>query len=114
MDCVERRASLSCAAMKASPRASITIGRRSFSRLASVGVLVLVIAPSDNLFEKTASNMAEVIARGGWVIVLSDPEGAEKLGGIAEARIALPNGYVREGIRQFEATGSLLTTFTQS
>ena len=58
--------------------------------------------------------MAEVIARGGWVIFLSDAQGAEKLGGMAEATIALPNGHVREGIRQFEATGSLLTTFTQS
>ena len=113
-DCVARRASLSCAAVKASPRASITNGQRSFSRLASVGVPVIVIAPSENLFEKTASNMAEVISKCGWVIFLSDAEGAEKLGGMAEATIALPNGCVREGIRQFEAKGSLRTTFTQS
>ena len=37
---------------------------------------VIVIAPSDSLFEKTASNMAEVIARGAKVIMITDPEGA--------------------------------------
>jgi len=41
MDCVERRASLSCAAVKASPRASITNGRRYFLGLASVGLPVI-------------------------------------------------------------------------
>jgi glucosamine--fructose-6-phosphate aminotransferase (isomerizing) len=54
------------------------------------GVPVIVIAPSDDLFEKTASNMQEVIARGGRVIFLSDAEGAEKLGGMTAAAIALP------------------------
>jgi glucosamine--fructose-6-phosphate aminotransferase (isomerizing) len=37
---------------------------------------VIVIAPSDALFEKTASNMSEVIARGGQVIMITDAEGA--------------------------------------
>ena len=55
------------------------------------GVPVIVIAPSDDLFEKTASNMAEVIARGGRVIFLSDAEGAKKLGDMAAAAIALPS-----------------------
>ncbi|MDP6643463.1 MAG: glutamine--fructose-6-phosphate transaminase (isomerizing) [Rhodospirillales bacterium] len=55
------------------------------------GVPVIVIAPTDALFEKTASNMQEVIARGGRVIFLSDAEGAEKLGGMAAAAIALPS-----------------------
>jgi glucosamine--fructose-6-phosphate aminotransferase (isomerizing) len=55
------------------------------------GVPVIVIAPSDDLFEKTASNMAEVIARGGRVIFLSDAEGAAKLGDMAAAAIALPS-----------------------
>jgi glucosamine--fructose-6-phosphate aminotransferase (isomerizing) len=36
---------------------------------------VIVIAPSDALFEKTASNMSEVIARGAKVILITDPEG---------------------------------------
>ena len=53
-------------------------------------VPVIVIAPSDELFEKTASNMQEVIARGGRVIFLSDSKGLERLGGLAAATIALP------------------------
>jgi glucosamine--fructose-6-phosphate aminotransferase (isomerizing) len=39
------------------------------------GTPVIVIAPSDGLFEKTASNMAEVIARGARVIMITDEEG---------------------------------------
>lgn len=54
-------------------------------------VPVIVIAPSDDLFEKTASNMQEVIARGGRVIFLSDGQGAEKLGKLAAATVALPH-----------------------
>ena len=53
-------------------------------------VPVIVIAPSDELFEKTASNMQEVIARGGRVIFLSDVPGAAKLGDLAAATVALP------------------------
>lgn len=53
-------------------------------------VPVIVIAPTDELFEKTASNMQEVIARGGRVIFLSDEPGAKKLGELAAATIALP------------------------
>jgi glucosamine--fructose-6-phosphate aminotransferase (isomerizing) len=37
---------------------------------------VIVIAPSDELFEKTLSNMSEVAARGGKVIFITDPAGA--------------------------------------
>jgi glucosamine--fructose-6-phosphate aminotransferase (isomerizing) len=53
-------------------------------------VPVIVIAPTDELFEKTASNMREVIARDGRVIFLSDAKGAEKLGNLAAATITLP------------------------
>jgi glutamine---fructose-6-phosphate transaminase (isomerizing) len=53
-------------------------------------VPVIVIAPSDNLFDKTASNMQEVIARGGRVIFLSDAAGIKKLGDMAAATIELP------------------------
>ena len=51
---------------------------------------VIVIAPSDELFEKTASNMQEVIARGGRVIFLSDKDGIKKLGRMATATIEVP------------------------
>ena len=53
-------------------------------------VPVIVIAPSDDLFDKTASNMQEVIARGGRVIFLSDAAGVKRLGKMAAATIELP------------------------
>ncbi len=53
-------------------------------------VPVIVIAPMDELFEKTASNIQEVAARGGRVIAITDRAGAERLEGIAEAVVALP------------------------
>ena len=53
-------------------------------------VPVIVIAPSDELFEKTASNMQEVIARGGRVIFFSDAKGVERLGALAATTVTLP------------------------
>jgi glucosamine--fructose-6-phosphate aminotransferase (isomerizing) len=40
-------------------------------------VPVIVMAPHDRLFDKTVSNMQEVIARGGRVVLISDTAGAE-------------------------------------
>ncbi len=37
---------------------------------------VVVIAPFDRVFEKTVSNMQEVAARGGKIILVTDPKGA--------------------------------------
>jgi len=37
---------------------------------------VIVIAPYDRVFEKTVSNMQEVAARGGKIVLLTDPKGA--------------------------------------
>jgi glucosamine--fructose-6-phosphate aminotransferase (isomerizing) len=37
---------------------------------------IIVIAPSDALFDKTSSNMSEVIARGGRVVLITDAHGA--------------------------------------
>ena len=39
---------------------------------------VVVIAPHDSLYEKTVSNMQEVAARGGQIILITDQEGADK------------------------------------
>jgi glucosamine--fructose-6-phosphate aminotransferase (isomerizing) len=39
---------------------------------------VIVIAPHDRVFEKTLSNMEEVAARGGRIILVTDPKGAEE------------------------------------
>lgn len=53
-------------------------------------VPVIVIAPSDSLFEKTASNVQEVVARGGHVIFLSDAAGVKRLKSVAAEVIQLP------------------------
>ena len=37
---------------------------------------VIVIAPYDRVFDKTVSNMQEVAARGGRIILMTDPKGA--------------------------------------
>ncbi|MEL7153986.1 MAG: SIS domain-containing protein, partial [Pseudomonadota bacterium] len=39
-------------------------------------VPVVVMAPKDRLFDKTVSNMQEVMARGGKVILVTDRDGA--------------------------------------
>ncbi len=39
---------------------------------------VIVIAPSDRLYEKTVSNMQEVAARGGRIILITDKKGEKR------------------------------------
>jgi glucosamine--fructose-6-phosphate aminotransferase (isomerizing) len=39
---------------------------------------VIVIAPHDHVFDKTVSNMQEVAARGGRIILVTDPKGAQE------------------------------------
>jgi glutamine---fructose-6-phosphate transaminase (isomerizing) len=53
-------------------------------------VPVIVVAPKDQWFDKVISNMQEVAARGGKVVLISDAEGVEKAGGVAWANIKLP------------------------
>ncbi|MEP9357669.1 glutamine--fructose-6-phosphate transaminase (isomerizing) [Sphingomonas sp. KR3-1] len=53
-------------------------------------VPVIVIAPSGPLFEKTVSNMQEVQARGGKVILISDYDGIEAAGEGCVATITMP------------------------
>ncbi|HEY4343391.1 MAG TPA: glutamine--fructose-6-phosphate transaminase (isomerizing) [Parvibaculum sp.] len=53
-------------------------------------VPVIIIAPVDKLFEKTVSNMQEVIARGGKVVLISDKEGIARAGMDAWATIEMP------------------------
>jgi len=43
-------------------------------------VPIVVLAPHDELFEKTISNMQEVMARGGKVLLISDKDGIAKAG----------------------------------
>ncbi|MCY4230942.1 MAG: glutamine--fructose-6-phosphate transaminase (isomerizing) [Alphaproteobacteria bacterium] len=53
-------------------------------------VPVVAIAPSDRLFDKTASNIRQVAARGGRVILMSDAAGIEAVGGAVEAAVQMP------------------------
>jgi len=53
-------------------------------------VPVIVLAPSGPLFEKTVSNMEEVRARGGKIVLISDAEGLEQAGERCLATIEMP------------------------
>ena len=55
-------------------------------------VPVIVLAPSDPLFEKTVSNMQEVMARHGQVLLVSDPAGIEAAGEGVHATLTMPAG----------------------
>ena len=54
-------------------------------------VPVIVLAPSGPLFEKTVSNMQEVRARGGKIILISDAEGLAAAGEGCMATIEMPS-----------------------
>jgi glucosamine--fructose-6-phosphate aminotransferase (isomerizing) len=51
---------------------------------------VLVFAPHDALFDKTVSNMQEVMARGGQVTLITDAAGAAIASDGTQATLALP------------------------
>jgi glucosamine--fructose-6-phosphate aminotransferase (isomerizing) len=53
-------------------------------------VPVVVVAPSDAIFDKTASNFEQVKARGGKLVLMTDAAGAARLGSQAVATIVLP------------------------
>ena len=53
---------------------------------------VIVIAPKDVLFEKTLSNMQEVAARGGRLVMVSDAR-AEEVGCALAANIKMPQAH---------------------
>jgi len=55
-------------------------------------VPVIVIAPKDALFDKTVSNMQEVAARGGRIVMVSDAE-PEEAGCALQANIKLPAAH---------------------
>jgi glutamine---fructose-6-phosphate transaminase (isomerizing) len=54
---------------------------------------VAVMAPRDELFDKTISNMQEVMARGGQIILISDQSGLQEAGhaGLALAMPSVPS-----------------------
>lgn len=51
---------------------------------------VIVVAPTDDLFDKTASNLEEAAARGGRVILIADKAGISRLGRKAAHVIEIP------------------------
>ena len=55
-----------------------------------VAMPVLVIAPHDRVFDKTVSNMQEVAARGGRLILVTDAKGAAAADGQSLVTLRLP------------------------
>ena len=53
-------------------------------------VPVVVLAPSDGLFDKSVSNMQEVMARGAKVILITDAQGAAAASNNTAYQIILP------------------------
>lgn len=53
-------------------------------------VPVIVMAPEDALFDKTVSNMQEVMARGGQIVLITDRKGAKEAGEGTMAVIEMP------------------------
>lgn len=58
--------------------------------LIDADVPVIVLAPRDALFDKTVSNMQEVMARHGKVLLISDAAGLAEAGSGTWARLAMP------------------------
>ncbi|MEW6449836.1 MAG: glutamine--fructose-6-phosphate transaminase (isomerizing) [Pseudomonadota bacterium] len=51
---------------------------------------VIVIAPFDRVFDKTVSNMQEVAARGGKIVLVTDPKGAKEATVQSTTTLSLP------------------------
>jgi glucosamine--fructose-6-phosphate aminotransferase (isomerizing) len=54
-------------------------------------VPVVVLAPRDPLFDKTVSNMQEVMARGGKVLLITDAKGSEEAGDGVWQTLVMPD-----------------------
>jgi glucosamine--fructose-6-phosphate aminotransferase (isomerizing) len=59
--------------------------------LVDKAVPVIVMAPHDELFDKTVSNMQEVMARGGQVLLITDRDGARVAGQGVWETLVLPS-----------------------
>ncbi len=51
---------------------------------------VIALAPSDDLYEKTTSNIQEAAARGGRIVLISDEKGIQNAGDLPVASISMP------------------------
>lgn len=54
-------------------------------------VPVIAIAPNDNLFEKTASNIREIASRGGKIVLFSNKKGVSKLKDVCDKTFVMPD-----------------------
>tara|TARA_B100000989_G_scaffold298774_1_gene289754 strand:- start:1848 stop:3668 length:1821 start_codon:yes stop_codon:yes gene_type:complete len=54
---------------------------------------VIIISPTDDLFEKNISNTQEILARGGKVILLTDRKGEKKIHDLDVKKIILPDAH---------------------
>ena len=52
---------------------------------------VVVLAPKDRLYDKTVSNMQEVMARGGKVLLITDKAGAKEAGEDVWKTLVMPD-----------------------
>ena len=57
------------------------------------GTPVIVLAPYDELFEKTISNLQEVASRGAFIILITDETGAKHAENMADEMIVLPTAH---------------------
>lgn len=67
---------------------------------------VIVIAPSNSLFEKIVSNAEEVNARGGKIVFISDKKGLTQFGKMTDKKIEVPqtSGIIQEALLPVVAT----------
>ena len=54
------------------------------------GTPVIVIAPTNSLFEKTISNLQEVASRGGQIILITDEQGKQRADSLSDKIIVIP------------------------
>ena len=76
------------------------------------GTPVIVIAPTDELFEKTVSNMQEVSTRGAKILLITDAKGAANTKGMAEATLVCPKVSVETAPIVYAVTVQLLAYHT--
>ena len=73
---------------------------------------VIVIAPHDKVFEKTMSNMQEVAARGGRLILMTDAKGASTAAGQPAETITLPTVHAAVAPLVYAVPAQLLAYHT--
>ncbi len=73
---------------------------------------VVVLAPHDGMFDKTVSNMQEVMARGGKIVMISDAEGLSDGGEGISQRIEIPHVVGPFAVISYAVPVQLLAYYT--